>query len=98
PAGAMGSRPYWQLRAGAPNGTGDRERVEGLRTLLAQTTRPHLVSDVRVGSCLSGGLDSSTVVGLMGKIRREQADAAKALGDRFHRFTDCQKDRAFDER
>src|SRR5438309_11057333 len=96
--GDIATRPYWQLLPGAPNGTGDRERVEGLRTLLAQTTRRHLVSDVRVGSCLSGGLDSSTVVGLMGKIRREQPDAAKALGDRFHTFTACHEDRAFDER
>src|SRR5216117_1214707 len=94
----IATRPYWQLLPGAPNGAGDRERVEGLRTLLAQTTRRHLVSDVRVGSCLSGGLDSSTVVGLMGKIRREQPDAAKALGDRFHTFTACHEDRAFDER
>ncbi len=96
--GDIATRPYWQLLPGAPNGAGDRERVEGLRTLLAQTTRRHLVSDVRVGSCLSGGLDSSTVVGLMGKIRREQPDAAKALGDRFHTFTACHEDRAFDER
>src|SRR5213083_417346 len=96
--GDIATRPYWQLLPGAPNGAGDRERVEGLRTLLAQTTRRYLVSDVRVGSCLSGGLDSSTVVGLMGKIRREQPDAAKALGDRFHTFTACHEDRAFDER
>src|SRR5205814_10318192 len=34
----------------------------------------------------------------MGKIRREQPDAAKALGDRFHTFTACHEDRAFDER
>ena len=46
--GDIATRPYWQLLPGAPNGTGDRERVEGLRTLLAQTTRRHLVSDVRV--------------------------------------------------
>src|SRR5438034_10238562 len=48
--------------------------------------------------CSSDLLDSSTVVGLMGKIRREQPDAAKALGDRFHTFTACHEDRAFDER
>src|SRR2546428_2962661 len=96
--GDIATRPYWQLLPGAPNGTGDRERVEGLRTLLAQTTRRHLVSDVRVGSCLSGGLDSSAVVGLMGQIRREQPDAAMALGGAIRTFTACPTGRAIDER
>ena len=96
--GHVATRSYWQLNPAAPNGTGDRKPLEGLRTLLAETTRRHLVSDVRVGSCLSGGLDSSTIVGLIGKIWHEQPDAAKALGDRFHTFTACYEDRACDER
>ena len=96
--GHVATRAYWQLIPGASNGAGDRERLNGLRTLLAETTCRHLISDVRVGSCLSGGLDSSTIVGLVGKIWREQPDAAKALGDTFHTFTACYEDRAFDER
>ncbi len=92
------TRAYWQLVPEAPNGTGDQERLTGLRTLLEQTTCRHLISDVPVGSCLSGGLDSSTIVGLIGKIRREQPDAARAVGDTFHTFTACYEDRAFDER
>ena len=96
--GQVATRAYWQLVPQAPNGGGDGQRLEGLRTLLEETTRRHLVSDVRVGSCLSGGLDSSTIVGLIGKIRREQPDAAEALGDSLQTFTACYEERAFDER
>jgi asparagine synthase (glutamine-hydrolysing) len=96
--GQVATRAYWQLVPQAPNGGGDGQRLEGLRTLLEETTRRHLVSDVRVGSCLSGGLDSSTIVGLIGKIRREHPDAAEALGDSLQTFTACYEERAFDER
>ncbi len=58
----------------------------------------HLVSDVRAGSCLSGGIDSSTVVSLISKIWHEQPDQATALGDRFLTFTSCWKYPELDER
>jgi asparagine synthase (glutamine-hydrolysing) len=77
---------------------GDGDRVELLRELLLDTTRSHLVSDVRAGSCLSGGLDSSAVVGLISKIWHEQPEAASAVGDRFHTFTSCYEYPELDER
>jgi asparagine synthase (glutamine-hydrolysing) len=76
----------------------DGERVEQLRELLVRTTRSHLISDVRAGSCLSGGLDSSAVVGLIGKIWREQPEAASALGNQFNTFTSCYEYPELDER
>jgi asparagine synthase (glutamine-hydrolysing) len=96
--GSVRTYGYWQLSPRASNGIGDRERLDALRTLLLETICRHLISDVRVGSCLSGGLDSSTVVSLIGKIWRERPEAARALGDTFHTFTACYEDRAFDER
>ncbi len=96
--GSLATRGYWQPLPRAPNGSGDREKLDGLRTLLIDTICRHLISDVQVGSCLSGGLDSSTVVSLVGKIWRERPEAARALGDTFHTFTACYEDRAFDER
>jgi asparagine synthase (glutamine-hydrolysing) len=92
----------WQYWQPAPrqewSAMRDEARVDLLRDLLLRTTRSHLISDVRVGSCLSGGLDSSAVVGLIGKIWREQPEAASAVGDRFHTFTSCYDYPELDER
>jgi asparagine synthase (glutamine-hydrolysing) len=96
--GQIDVRGYWQLIPQHANGVRDSERLDGLRTLLENTMQSHLISDVRAGSCLSGGIDSSTVVSLIGKIWREQPDQATALGDRFLTFTSCWKYPELDER
>jgi len=97
-AGQLEIRRYWTLEPNHTNGTSDATKIEGLRELLLDATRRHLISDVHAGSCLSGGIDSSTVVGLIGKVWHEQPDAATAVGDRFDTFTSCWSDPAFDER
>lgn len=45
----------------------DEEAAERFRALLEESVRLHLRSDVPVGSCLSGGLDSSSIVCLMAR-------------------------------
>jgi asparagine synthase (glutamine-hydrolysing) len=52
----------WKLEQGA----------EELRNLLADSVRLRLRSDVPVGSCLSGGLDSSSIVCLIDEERRRK--------------------------
>lgn len=52
-----------------------------LRDLLADSVRLRLRSDVPVGSCLSGGLDSSTVVSLMRRL--EAATDLRTFTGRF---------------
>src|SRR5262249_14814483 len=91
-------RRHWQLQPQPARQASEGECINRLRELLVKTTADHLVSDVRVGSCLSGGLDSSVLVGLAGKIRREQPAEAAALGDQFHTFTSCYPYREIDER
>jgi asparagine synthase (glutamine-hydrolysing) len=89
---------YWKLEplsAGAPT---DAAQVERVRAALITTVRSHLISDVRAGSCLSGGLDSSTLVAVIGKLQREDCGAAAAVGERLDTFTSCYAQRAFDER
>lgn len=55
------SRPYWELRPG------DEAPLEpgSLRELLRESVRARLMSDVPLGVLLSGGVDSSAVLGLM---------------------------------
>ncbi len=89
---------YWTAGPRASEKLSDPDRIALLRDMLIRTTRSHLVSDVRAGSCLSGGLDSSAVVGLIGKIWREQPDAASAVGEQFNTFTSCYEYAELDER
>ncbi|MEL7447875.1 MAG: asparagine synthase (glutamine-hydrolyzing) [Pseudomonadota bacterium] len=54
-------RQYWSLNFG-PKFTGsERELTNELDARLNATVKAHLLSDVEVGSSLSGGIDSSTV-------------------------------------
>jgi asparagine synthase (glutamine-hydrolysing) len=59
---------YWQVSFAAP-GSGpvpsEAEAAERIRHLLGEAVRRRLVADVPVGAFLSGGLDSTIVVGLM---------------------------------
>lgn len=62
---------YWQVQPGATRTVHDeREIFDEFRDLLIDSVRLRLRSDVTVGSCLSGGLDSSAIVcivrGLLG--------------------------------
>jgi asparagine synthase (glutamine-hydrolysing) len=91
-------RRYWHLRSRPDDRQSDNQRVDHLRELLVKTTRKHLLADVPVGSCLSGGLDSSTVVSLIGKIRREQPGTRAGSSENFDTFTSCYEYRELDER
>jgi asparagine synthase (glutamine-hydrolysing) len=96
--GRTSIRRYWSLEPQSGRERSDDEHVACVRDALVATVRTHLISDVRVGSCLSGGLDSSTLVGVIGKIRREQPEAATATGDQLYTFTSCYDTKALDER
>jgi asparagine synthase (glutamine-hydrolysing) len=96
--GRIVTRPYWRLAPAPPCDDGCEDRVAAVREALIAAVRTHLVSDVRIGSCLSGGLDSSTLVGIIGKLSSEDPSSASAVGDRLYTFTSCFDDRAFDER
>jgi asparagine synthase (glutamine-hydrolysing) len=58
-------RQYWRLPADEPFTGDDVDAAGRLRDVLADAVRAHLVSDVPLGAFLSGGVDSSVVVGLM---------------------------------
>ena len=60
-------RQYWQIADQETFAGSEADAAEQLRTVLADAVRSHLVSDVPLGAFLSGGVDSSAVVGLMAR-------------------------------
>ena len=67
-AGHLYVRPWWTFQkiSGQTKPCGTREDfIRELRARLEDTVRAHLLADVPVGAFLSGGLDSSVIVGLM---------------------------------
>jgi asparagine synthase (glutamine-hydrolysing) len=61
-------RPYWQLPVEESFSGTTSEAADGLHDVLRDAVRSHLVSDVPLGAFLSGGIDSSLVVGLMSEV------------------------------
>jgi asparagine synthase (glutamine-hydrolysing) len=62
----------------------DAERVDTFRALLIDAVALQLRTDVPIGSCLSGGIDSSSIVSIAAAIRREDDRVAGSTG-RGHR-------------
>lgn len=62
---------YWRPEFSEAADMSEAECVEGVRGLLEEAVRLRMVSDVPLGAFLSGGIDSSIVVGLMSRQTRE---------------------------
>jgi asparagine synthase (glutamine-hydrolysing) len=92
---------WWDLEPSAPQAAVDDESaVRSFRALFDDAVRIHLRSDVAVGSCLSGGLDSSSIVCTMHRLLTPgRPDGfAGAAGVRFPTFSSCFEEPACDER
>lgn len=69
----------------------ERAAAERFRDLLADSVRLHLRADVPVGSCLSGGLDSSSIVCLMAGMLPPNSPG-------LHTVSACYADKSVDEK
>jgi asparagine synthase (glutamine-hydrolysing) len=92
PDGRVRRRTYTTLyddmtRLAARPGRYDAGARERFATALRTAIRTRLVSDVPVGTALSGGLDSSTIVATIDGLLARDDPEARAVGTRQHTFS-----------
>ena len=85
--GRTETRPYWTLEPDTRS-FADEDWLDAVRVRVTAAVRRRLVSDVPLGALLSGGIDSTIVVGLM----------AQASSDPVRTFTVGVDDPRYDER
>lgn len=85
--GEVRSAAYWRLPFGASKQWTFESAQQELDSLLKQSTREHLLSDVPLGVWLSGGIDSSTILHY----------AATQSSSRIKTFSISFRGRSFDE-
>ncbi|HYE01186.1 MAG TPA: asparagine synthase (glutamine-hydrolyzing) [Alphaproteobacteria bacterium] len=87
-APALDPKPFWSLPLDGEEAVGEAEAVERFRELFLSAVRLRMRSDVTVGACLSGGLDSSSIV----------CAAAREASAPLVTFTSAFKGGRYDER
>jgi asparagine synthase (glutamine-hydrolysing) len=85
--GAITTGSYWKLPFGQLRQISLNEAKEELDSLMAQSVKEHLLSDVPLGVWLSGGVDSTSILHY----------AAKATNSQLKTFSISFRGRTFDE-
>jgi len=85
--GRLSSRRWWNTLDHLPDVPSSyEEQVEMMRGLLFDACRIRMRSDVTIGTALSGGLDSSSVLSALAHINRTRAGEARLSRDWQHAF------------
>lgn len=94
PGGRIESQRWYGLPVGRFEGS-FADAVQGFRERFVDAVRLRLQADVPVGSCLSGGLDSSSIVGTIHQLLQSVGDAAPK---QQRTYSACSTVSRFDER
>jgi asparagine synthase (glutamine-hydrolysing) len=95
---------YWNINPDNKLGFGsgaqaDAKYIRQFYELFEDSVRLHLRSDVAIGSCLSGGLDSSSIVCMANNLLfSEHSVPTDLIGEKQKTFSSCFEDLRFDER
>lgn len=57
------------------------------KSLLIESVQKRLISEVPVGTCLSGGLDSSTIVSIVSKLLNKKVKESRSVGKKQNTFS-----------
>ncbi|MEM3393931.1 MAG: asparagine synthase (glutamine-hydrolyzing) [Candidatus Methanomethylicia archaeon] len=93
-------RKYWDLKINRKlkNLKSEYEIAKELYTLLEDSIKRHLISEVPIGTCLSGGIDSSTIACIINKFLKNNNSIVKIIGKIQKSFSAVYDDKRVDER
>ncbi len=90
---------YWDLHPASKfKHISDEEAMQKFYELFEDAVRLRLQGDVPIGTSLSGGLDSSSIVCMVDKLGRNNGISHAAIGNRQKAFSACFEDKSCDER
>jgi len=102
PGGEPEVRRYWDVRPAFELDTtpeAETRSIARFEELFEDAVRVRLRADVPIGTCLSGGVDSSSIVVTANRLMFEELKLPPSLvGDRQRTFSACFDDPRFDER
>jgi asparagine synthase (glutamine-hydrolysing) len=93
PGDTLPVKRYYDIPRERGPAVSEAEASDRFRDLFLDSVKLHLRSDVRVGSCLSGGLDSSSIVCAMDQMLKSSGAA-----DAIHTVSACYPNKEVDEK
>lgn len=95
------TKQYWHLKINESfdfSSKNDEEYAKMFYDILEDSVRLRLVSEVPIGTCLSGGLDSTTIVTIINRLLVSGGVSKELIGKKQKTFSAVYKDREIDER